>query len=76
MKELTEKQQEIVAKLRERYGTIHPVLFQRMLDRAKNEVELFDILDTAPATFPLVWDINGRRLTAAMDILGQGLFPP
>ena len=69
METLTDKQKEVVAKLRERYKTVHPVVFQRMFERAKNEVELFDILDTMPTSYPLVWDIEKRRLSATMNIL-------
>lgn len=72
MEHLTEKQQQIVAKLKERYKDVHTVLFQRMVERAKNEVELFDILDTMPDSFPIVWDMEKRRLSQVMDILKQG----
>jgi len=71
MEQLSDKQREIIGKLRERYSWIHPVLFQRMVERAKNEVELFDILDTVPSSLPVVWDIEKRRLSAVMDILRQ-----
>ena len=70
MDQLTESQQQIVEKLKERYK-VHPVLFQRLLERAKNEVELFDILDTMPRSFPIAWDIENRRLSSVMDILKQ-----
>lgn len=72
MDQLTEKQQALVAKLRERYAGVHPVLFKRMLERAKNEVELFDSLDTLPDSYPMAWDVEKRRLTQVMDILKQG----
>jgi len=69
MEHLSDKQQEVVAKLRGRYNGVHPVLFQRMVERAKSEAELFDILDTLPGSFPLVWDVENRCLTRVMDIL-------
>lgn len=68
---LTDKQKDIVQKLRERYASVHPVLFQRALEKAKNEVELFDILDTIPTTMPLVFDSYARRLVPTGDMLGK-----
>ncbi len=49
-----------VEKLRHKYQ-MHPLLFQRCLDYAKNDVELFDILDTMPKEFPITWDEKTRR---------------
>lgn len=69
---LTDKQLEIVDKLKGRYGNVHPVVFQRVLERAKDEVELFDILDTTPDSFPLVFDSESRRLLPARDMLKKG----
>lgn len=69
MDQLTPQQSEIVEKLKERYSQIHPVIFQRMIERAKNEFELFDILDTVPESFPLVFDVSARRLTRAVGVL-------
>jgi len=69
MDHLTDKQRDVLVKLKERYKTVHPVLFERILERAKNEVELFDILDTLPTTLPLVWDMEKRRFLPVTDIL-------
>lgn len=66
---LTDTQKEIVGKLRARYSNVHPVLFQRVLEKAKNEVELFDILDTIPDTLPLIFNSDIRRLTPVGDML-------
>ncbi len=67
MDDLTEKQQQIVNGLRQRYK-VHDVVFHRSLVRAKNEVELFDILDTMPTDFPILWDKDQRRWTRATDL--------
>lgn len=53
--------QPIVQKLRERYSDVPPLVFHRSLSYAKNASELFDILETMPKVFPLVWD-SGRRI--------------
>ena len=47
--------QKIVEKLRERYKDIHPLIFHRSLEHAKTEVELFDILESMPKNYPIVW---------------------
>jgi hypothetical protein len=65
---LTEQQKEIVNKLRDKYVHIHAVLFQRILEKAKDEYELFDILDTIPNSLPLVFDGHNRRLVTPQDI--------
>jgi len=51
----------IVCKLRERYAHLSPLIFQRSVERAQNEGELFDILETIPEAYPLLWDNNTRR---------------
>ncbi len=60
-KDLTEKQNEIISSMRERYKQVPPVLFMRSLSMAKNEFELFDILETIPSGFPLAWNAEARK---------------
>ena len=56
---------EIVDGLRERYADVHPLIFHRCCERAKDETELFDILETMPKEFPMVWsdEIRGWKRT-------------
>lgn len=58
----------IVHKLRERYKKVHPLIFQRSLDRAKDDSDLFDILDTIPSEYPIVWNNQERRWVTSDDI--------
>lgn len=51
----------IVNGLRNRYDDIHPLAFHRSLERANSVGELFDILDTFPKMYPIVWDEKLRR---------------
>lgn len=44
--------------LRERYKDMHPLLFQRSLEKSTNG-NLFDILEGVPE-FPIIWDENTR----------------
>ena len=46
---------ELIKKLKERYSNIHPLIFHRSVEHAKSNGELFDILDTIPDKFPIVW---------------------
>jgi hypothetical protein len=51
---------EVVDRLKERYQ-IHPLMFSRSLERAKTDAHLFDILDTIPKEFPIVWCDNESK---------------
>ncbi len=47
--------EKIINKLKKRYASVHPLIFQRSVERSKTETELFDILETIPKVFPIVW---------------------
>lgn len=55
--------------LKEKYCHIHPLLFQRSLEKAKTDGELFDILDGMPSVFPIIWDEKKREWTHTDDLL-------
>ncbi len=59
---------ELITKLKERYSHLHPLLFQRSLERAKSAGDLFDILDTASKDYPVVWDEEQRRWVYTKDL--------
>jgi hypothetical protein len=63
-----ERSSDVVFALKNRYAGLPPLLLSRSIERARNEVELFDILDTVPGTFPLVWSSHHRRWLAC-DLL-------
>ena len=52
---------DIVSVLKRRYANLPPLLLSRSIERARNETELFDILDGVPDELPLVWSIEERR---------------
>lgn len=58
----------LVEKLKERYSSLHPLIFHRSTEKAKNDVELFDILDSFPNKFPIAWDETSRRWQTTDDI--------
>ena len=52
--------EKLISKLKERYD-VHPLIFHRSVERAKTAGDLFDILDTIPNKFPLIWNEKERR---------------
>jgi hypothetical protein len=59
---------QVVAKLKVRYSHLHPLLFHRSVERAKSNGDLFDILDTAPKTFPIKWCDRESRWVEVDDL--------
>lgn len=60
--------QKIVEKLQERYLGLHPLLFHRSCERAKSNGDLFDILETVPKSFPIVWSESDHCWKKTKDI--------
>lgn len=58
----------IVEKLRERYPNLHPLIFHRSKERAKTNGELFDILDSIPNEYPLIWCDSTHRWIESPDL--------
>ena len=48
--------EEVVQKLQKRYDHIHPLIFHRTVERAKTQVELFDLLEGFVNQYPLLWN--------------------
>ena len=55
--------------LKERHLKLHPLIFQRSLEKAKSNAELFDILETVPEKYPIVWDDKKRAWVFTDDLL-------
>lgn len=51
----------VIDKLRERYLKIHPLIFHRSVEHAKDAAELFEILDEFPNEYPITWNEISRR---------------
>ena len=64
---------EIQSALKKRYPDLHPLIFQRSLEKAETDVQLFDILEGMPKKFPLVWDEENHCWKNTADLL-QGHF--
>jgi hypothetical protein len=59
--------EKIVAKLKEKYSNLHPLLFQRSVERAKSNGDLFDIVDTVLDKYPLSWNEKENRWSSLDD---------
>jgi hypothetical protein len=59
--------QTVVAKLKETYSQLHPLLFHRSLERSKTNGDLFDIIDTVPKVYPLLWNEEDNRWSTVSD---------
>lgn len=51
---------EIVESLKSHFD-VHPLLFHRSLEKATSQGDLFDILDTIPEQFPIIWDDDQHK---------------
>jgi hypothetical protein len=56
---------------KKRYSNIHPLIFHRSLERARNSSDLFEILESIPRKFPIVWDDSKRSWVKESDLLSQ-----
>ncbi len=65
---LLENQLEIEG-LKKRYSHIHPLVFHRSLERSKNIMDLFDILEKIPKTYPFSWCENERCWKKEKDVI-------
>jgi hypothetical protein len=54
--------------LKRRYSQVHPLMFQRSVERAKNLADLFEILEGIPVRFPVVWDDSKRMWVKETDL--------
>lgn len=55
--------------LQNRYSHLHPLLFLRSLEKSNSNVELFDILETVPAEYPVFWCDEDRCWKHTDDLL-------
>jgi hypothetical protein len=58
----------VIAKLRERYAHVNPLIFHRSISYAKSGGDLFDILEGIPKMFPIVWDHKSHQWVTVEDV--------
>lgn len=54
---------------REKYARVHPLVFQRSLEKASSSLELFEILESVPADVPYCWNDLKRSWVRNEDIM-------
>jgi len=60
----------VLANYRSRYSGVHPLVFQRSLERANSPLELFEILESVPSKLPYSWDDSRRAWLPERDAMG------
>lgn len=58
----------VLKKLKERYSHVHPTIFHRSCAYAKSPGDLFDILESLPKVYPIVWQESKRQWITVEDI--------
>ncbi len=59
-------------KLKERYTEIHPLIFHRSVERAATQTELFEMLESFPKKYPIVWSDEERKWMTTKDLFQLG----
>ena len=50
-----------VDNFRKYYSDIHPLIFHRSVEHARTDAELFEILESIPKEYPIIWDAKSYR---------------
>lgn len=59
----------VIEKLREKYPGLHPLMFQRSVEHARDAGELFEILDSFTHDYPAIWDEETHRWKKQDDLI-------
>ena len=63
--------EDCIDNFKKRYSHLHPLIFHRSIERAKNLMDLFEILEGVPSKCPIVWDESNRSWVKEPDIISQ-----
>ena len=64
----------VLNNFRKRYSCLHPLIFHRSVEKARDAANLFDILEGVPNKYTVVWDENTKSWRHEADvILGEQL---
>jgi hypothetical protein len=64
-------EEEIIESIKKRYSFLPSFVIFRSLERARSSGDLFDILDTFPSVYPVIWEEDKRRWVTVELILGN-----
>jgi len=59
----------LLGNFRAKYSHLHPLVFQRSLERASSSLDLFEILESVPAEPPYSWDESRRSWRRDEDLM-------
>lgn len=54
---------------RSKYAHIHPLVFQRSLEKASSSLQLFEILEGVPSDVPYSWDESKTAWSRDEDVM-------
>ena len=60
----------ILNNYKSRYSNVHPLVFQRSVERANSALELFEILEKVPLKPPYSWSESKRAWIVERDAMG------
>lgn len=60
--------EDVLKGLKDRFASVHPLIFHRSKERAKSAGELFDILDSFSNEYPAIWNEELKRWAKTKDI--------
>jgi hypothetical protein len=58
----------VIDGLRKRHKHVHPLIFHRSVEYARDVTHLFDILESMPKKFPIIWDDDTESWSVCRDI--------
>lgn len=61
-----------LANFRSKYAGVHPLVFQRSLERASSLMNLYEILEGLPPEPPYSWDESRRAWARDDDVMAFG----
>ncbi len=60
--------------LKNQFPDVHLLIFHRSAERAKSAGDLFDILDSIPKKYPILWNEENHRWQTTNDLLQSNDF--
>jgi hypothetical protein len=57
--------------LKKRYQNLNTLVFYRSLEKARDQMDLFEILESVPRKLPFSWDENEHAWVRDDDIIAQ-----
>ncbi len=55
--------------LKTRYKTLNPLIFHRSVEKAKSVADLFEILESFPHKYPVVWSEEDHQWVTTKDLI-------